>query len=190
MWPYVLVMYKFDGVPEHTVLVRPHGNAKESKPYRRTMKSTRHQLEKELQVRKPKDAVDVVFESKGGMVHASSAGHKPTTSNANCHNKSWREALVKKFLLYSLSGTRDMLYLIMEQCKSMERERRFVQDVTRAPEPMAILCFEQQLLDMERFCCDPYQFSVFGVDPTFCLGDFSVTPSVYRHLLEDTKTSQ
>ena len=45
----------------------------------------------------------------------------------------------------------------------MEKERRFVQAVTCAPEPMAILCFEQQLLDMEQFCCDPYRFSVFGV---------------------------
>ena len=29
MKPFVLVVYKFDGVPEHTVLVRPHGNAKD-----------------------------------------------------------------------------------------------------------------------------------------------------------------
>lgn len=36
LWPYVLVVYKFDGVPEHTVLVPPHRNAKENKPYRRT----------------------------------------------------------------------------------------------------------------------------------------------------------
>ena len=31
--PYQLVAYKFDGVPEHTVLVRPHGNSKKDKPY-------------------------------------------------------------------------------------------------------------------------------------------------------------
>ena len=137
-----------------------------------------------------------MFESKGGMVHASSAGQLPRslTQAYNIKRKLSQQELMKSLgpevPLYSLSGTRDMLYLIMEQCKSMERERRFVQDVTCAPEPMAILCFEQQLLDMERFCCDPYCFSIFGVDPTFCLGDFSVTPSVYRHLLQDAKTSQ
>ena len=31
MKPFVLVVYKFDGIPEHTILVRPHGNAKENK---------------------------------------------------------------------------------------------------------------------------------------------------------------
>ena len=65
MKPLVLTVYKFDGVPEHTVLVRPHGNAKENKPYRRRMQSTKRQLAAELQVRKPKDAIDTVFQSKG-----------------------------------------------------------------------------------------------------------------------------
>lgn len=32
-------------------------------------------------------------------------------------------------------GNRDMLFLIMEQCKSIEKENRFVQDVMCAPEP-------------------------------------------------------
>ena len=37
--------------------------------------------------------------------------------------------------------------------------------------------------------CDPFNFSIVGVDPTFNLGKFSVTPIVYRHLLlEDAKS--
>lgn len=77
MKPFVLVVYKFDGVPEHTVLVRPHGDAKVNKLYRRTMKSTNRQLETELQIRKPKDAIDIVFESKGGLVGAHSVEQLP-----------------------------------------------------------------------------------------------------------------
>ena len=73
MKPFVLV-YKFDSVPEHTVLVHPHGNAKENKPYWRTMKSTKKKLEAELQVKKPKDAIQAVFELKGGLLCAGSAG--------------------------------------------------------------------------------------------------------------------
>ena len=85
LWPYVLVVYKFDGVPEHTVLVHPHGNVRGDKPYQRTIKSTKQHLENELQVRRPKDAVYTIFESKGGLVGARSAGsfqealHKPIT---------------------------------------------------------------------------------------------------------------
>ena len=81
------------------------------------------------------------------------------------------------------TGTRDMLYTVMEQCKSAEKVDAFVQDVTCAPEPMAVLCSAQQLNDVVRFCCDAFNFSVMGIDPTFNLGEFSVTPTVYRHLL-------
>ena len=76
-----------------------------------------------------------------------------------------------------------MLYVVMEQCKSAEKVDIFVQDVTCAPEPMAVLSTEHQLNDVARFCCDPFCFSILGIDPTFNLGEFSVTPTVYRHLL-------
>ena len=33
LMPLALVVYKFDGVPNHPVLVRPHGNAKLNKAY-------------------------------------------------------------------------------------------------------------------------------------------------------------
>ena len=50
-------------------------------------------------------------------------------------------------------------------------------------EPMAVFCNEQQLLDIKRFCCDPFNFGILGTDPTFNLGEFSVTAIVYQHLL-------
>jgi len=82
-----------------------------------------------------------------------------------------------------------MLYVVMEQCKKAERSDRFVQDVVCAPDPMAVLATEQQLIDIERFCCDPYQFPILGVDLTFNLGDFSVTPTVFKNIIvEDSKT--
>lgn len=77
MKPFVRVVYKFDGVPEHTVLARLHGDVKVNKLYRRTMKSTKRQLEIELQIRKPKDAIDIMFESKGGLVGTHSVEQLP-----------------------------------------------------------------------------------------------------------------
>ena len=76
-----------------------------------------------------------------------------------------------------------MLYVVMEQCKSAEKVDIFVQDTTCAPEPMVVLCTEYQLSDVASFCCDPFCFSILGIDPTFNLGEFSVTLTVYRHLL-------
>lgn len=60
-----------------------------------------------------------------------------------------------------------MLYVVMEQCKNAQSSNVFVQDVTCAPEPMAVLCTEQQLIDVSGFCCDPFSFRVLGIDPTF-----------------------
>ena len=45
-----------------------------------------------------------------------------------------------------------------------------------------LLTNDKQLNDLKRFCCDSQQFSIFGIDPTFNLGDFSVTVTTYRHL--------
>ena len=63
--PYVLITYKFDKVPEHTILVSPHGNYKENKPYRRTMESTKKLLSTKLESQSPKKAVNSVHESMG-----------------------------------------------------------------------------------------------------------------------------
>ena len=65
-----------------------------------------------------------------------------------------------------LRDTCNMLYVVMEQCKSAEKCVAFVQDVPCAPEPMAVLYNEQQLRDMERFCCDPFNFGILGNDST------------------------
>jgi len=61
----------------------------------------------------------------------------------------------------------------MEQYKSAEKSDAFVQGVN---EPMALLCNEQQLVDIEHFCCNPY--GMLGIDLTFNLGEFNVTPIV------------
>ena len=64
--PLALVVYKFDGVAAHEVLVRPHGNAKSNKAYRRTRQSTKNLLKKELDGNNPKEAIDNVFVKKVG----------------------------------------------------------------------------------------------------------------------------
>ena len=64
-----------------------------------------------------------------------------------------------------------------------------VREVTCAPEPIAVTATDQQFLGLERFCTNPYNFCVAGIYPTFNLGCFTVTATVYRHLLvEDTRS--
>ena len=83
----------------------------------------------------------------------------------------------------------NVLYSVMLECKLAQgKSNAFVRDVKAAPEPMAVVFFDWQLNDLERFCTNNHSFSVLSVDTTFNLGDFFVTPTTYRHLmLEDGK---
>ena len=181
----VLVAYKYDGIPQDTILINPHGNSKKKKSYHRVMESTKKKLSNALTTEKPKKAVDIVFEEKGGLLSARSAGELPhSRDQAYYLKKKLQQKAVTESIGCSVGGeAHDMLYAVMLQCKSTEGCERIVQDVTCAPKPMAVLATDQQLFDMERFCCHPFKFSVLGIDPTFNLGEFSVTPIVYRHLL-------
>ena len=73
----------------------------------------------------------------------------------------------------------------MAMCKESfgKESEQFVRIVTSAPEPMCILCTDSQLFDVERFCTGSGNFCPLTIDPTFDLGDFSVTVTCYRHLL-------
>ena len=53
---------------------------------------------------------------------------------------------------------------------------------------MAGLATEQQILDLQRFCSNPIKYCIMGVDPTFNLGYFTVTPIVYQHLLVEVRS--
>ena len=54
---------------------------------------------------------------------------------------------------------------------------------------MSIVATDQQLNDVLRFCANnnPGFSSVLGIDPTFNLGDFYVTTTVYEHKMVRNK---
>jgi hypothetical protein len=156
------------------------------------MTSTKNKLQEELGSSKPKDAIHNVGMRKGGVVGAKSAGELSLSPQQayNLNNKRKRQREMSDVSVGLSRGFgRDLLFVVMEQCKFKDKVNRYVQEVTCAPEPMAILCMQQQLVDMKRFCCNESEFCIMGVDPTFNLGEFSVTPIVYQHLLVQSKKS-
>ena len=56
-----------------------------------------------------------------------------------------------------------------------DKENAFVCKVETSSDPCVVLTTDQQLKDVERFCTNPSQFSILGVDPTFNFGDYYVT---------------
>ena len=77
-------------------------------------------------------------------------------------------------------STKDILYNVILQCKS---SNSFVWSVVAAPQPMAVLCTDQQQDDMVRFLTNTLNYVIMGVDLAFNFGDIYVTPIVYQHLL-------
>ena len=51
------------------------------------------------------------------------------------------------------------------------------------------LTVDWTLHDLARFCTNPKNFSILGVDATFDLGDFDVTVTTYRYLVLELKSS-
>ena len=158
------------------------------------MKSTKRQLEAELKIRKPKDAIDTVFESRGGLVGAHSEGECPEvilkhiTWSEHCSRKSLKQAWVHECL--------SVHHQLLETCcllswSNASMQRRSIDlfkmlHVLQSPWPFFVLTNNSWISTDSAVTL--FRFCIFGVDPTFNLSNFSVTPTVYRHLLlEDPK---
>ena len=183
------MQYWFESGRQHKVPVRPHGNSKKRKqPFCRTHPSTMKALKDEAQNCPPKDAVSTVYDEKGGMMGATSLGELPRNRD---QISNMRRSINSKLPMCSSKGLRDPLFMVMEQCKMCESGDKFVRVVTASPEPMSLLATDQQLSDLVCFATNPNKFCVLSIDPTFSLGDFSVTCIAYRHLLViDSRTGE
>ena len=156
--------------------MRPHKNSKNGSvsPYVHTKKSVLVQIENEAKASKPMHVFDKVCEDCGGVVGTESCGSVP-------QNK--KQVSNVKRSIKKEPGDADPLFAVMEECKKEQSHADpFIRAVKAVPEAMCVLARDRQLNDMARFCTDDQQFSVVGVDPTFNLGEFSVTVTAYRHL--------
>ena len=172
-----LVQYAFDDM-EHSVVPRPHGNSK-TDSYIHTMPSTLHKLKKVAVNLTPKFAVCVV---SCDVVTAPSAG----SLVRNRQVKDFRRRKDEGQLI-PVGKAKDPLFSVMLMCKESHGANAsdaFIRIVTCAPEPMpmAVLASDWTLNDLDRFCTKQ-RCTVFCIDPTFSLGDFSVTVATYRHLM-------
>lgn len=117
------------------------------------------------------------------MFNASSCGSLP---------RNRKQVANIKYALKPKCSEKDPLFAVMEQCKREESQiEPFIRNVQGAPEAMCVLASDSQLRDVARFCCDSQLFSVFGVDPTFNLGEFmslSQLTVIYSCLTETRRT--
>ena len=182
--PICILQYCYPTDPDIKGL--PHKNSKkESASFNRTKKSLLTRIKDKVSdgTTGPTKVYNKVVMECGGILNASSCGSLPRNRKqvANAKSNSKIEQTAK-----------DPLFSVMEECKQQQsRADPFLRMVQAAPDAMCLLANSRQLNDMARFCTDPNQCCVLGIDPTFNLGEFSVTVITYKHLqLIDRQTKK
>ena len=120
----------------------------------------------------PRATLDSISREIGGVLGATASGELPRDEKQVSNTK--RRS---KFVNPSTSDTvADELFVVMQRAYAQDPMNRFIRDIKTAPEPAIVIANDQQLTDIVRFCTSSVEFGVLTVDPTFCLGDFDVTP--------------
>ena len=157
--------------------ITPHGNSKSSnKSFIRTQKSALDDLKENVKHNlQPRIAMNSVSENRGGINSAPSLGSILRNIN-QVYNLPKSKA---KSLTQTMTNDPylDLIIKCKQQC--MDPKATFIQEVICAPGPIAVLCTENQLNNIEKFCSNEIKFGVFQVDHTFDLGPFSVTATAY-----------
>ena len=173
--PYILLQYTFSN-EEHELITGPHGNAtKNLHAFKRVQPSTVTEMKKQIASGKaPSEITEKLYEKQGGIRNM---------TNITAVPRNVRQ-------IYNLSNdnkekeAKDELFAVIEQCKEDQKQaNKFIRRIEAAPELQILTGYDHQFKDVVRFCCDPANFSIFGVDTTFGCGDFYVTPTTYKHLL-------
>ena len=178
--PLSVVQYSFLFGEALPVKMEPHGNARhDDRPYIRTQHSTLDDIKENVSSMAPKAAVKRVYDNAGGVMNISTLSEVPRNRRQACNAKSHN---------HSTSGIasnqhKDLIYDLLEQ--HYGSLKTYVRTVSFDDSVMCTLATDQQLSDIERFCCNrgSTNSSVFGIDPTFNLGDFYVTVTTYENLM-------
>ena len=174
--PRAVVQYFFQGGKKVPVHLKPHGNSKHTgRSYFRTQPSTLQIIKEKCKTMSASVAYNDVFQAAGGIDNSKSMSEEPR-NKSQVYNAC---KSVKSEKGHEKDDIFDLLSLLKEH-QSMEDEG-FLKEVQIGTTPCAILASKRQLDNVVMFCCQLSQFSVFGVDATFELGDFYVTLTTYKN---------
>lgn len=181
-----MVQYWFDG-DKHKVKPVPHGNAKKNKmPFQRTRESTKDKLRVAATTMEPKRAYNQTKATIGKTSDLPSIAAAPRDPmQAKNFRRMSKQSQSRQSDKSDYHNHSDPLFAVLLQCKEQQGDlsTAFVREVRCAPEPEVVCATQQQLTDIERFCCNPQHFTVLGVDPSFNIGKFCYTLTAYRHLM-------
>lgn len=184
--PLTIIQYTFSDGTVVPIKMEPHGNSvKNKRPFFRTQPSTFDDIKESLTDMKPKDVISETYKKAGGMLSMSSCSEV---------GRDLKQVYNIKHSQGTASGLtsnrdKDLIYDLLEQ--NYHSAPEFVRSVNFDDGIMSVVGTDQQFYDISRFCGRGSGVgSVIGVDPTFNLGDFYVTPTVYEHKLIINKVTR
>ena len=159
--------------------MEPHGNSvTNQRLFFRTQPSTFDDMKESMSDMKPKDFIGKTYKKARGMLSMSSCSEV---------GRDLKQVYNLKHSQGTTSGLttnreKDLIYNLLEQ--HYHSAPGFVRSVNFDEGVMSVVGTDQQFYNISRFCGRGSGVgSVIGVDPTFNLGDFYVTPTVYEHKL-------
>ena len=157
----------------------PHGNSRDDKPFFATLPSTMAVIKRESKHSGPKQVIERVSSSMGGILSATDMCQLPRSEQQVSQIK---RRCKKKRDCQLVSNPDDELAVVLQKTFMEDSSRQFIREIRTLREPAIVVCRDQQVSDLVRFCTGE-DFGIMTVDPTFSLGDFDVTVTTYRHLL-------
>lgn len=122
---------------------------------------------------KPKAAYQLE-EMAGGIINIDSLSDLPRNRD--------QASYLRRGSSEKMEADVDSLVILLEQHKRQQLanpKTAFVHEVSCTPELRCVMCYDDQLADIVRFCTDPNNFEILSADPTFNLGKFNVTVTTY-----------
>lgn len=157
-----------DGKNKAIFNVPPHGNSTGSTPYYPTAKSTLALIKKKALAETPSRAHKAVHSEMGGLANARTPGDLPRST------KQVRD--IKGIAKRQSDPVEDLLVY------ARKKEKGIVLRHEDLPRDLWILGTDVMCNDVSRFSTSEELSYPLSIDPTFNMGQYEVTPIVYKHL--------
>ena len=181
-----MLQYVFDGDPS-SIEVKPHGRAKKNPhPFFTTASGTRLKISNKASY-VPRSIDQVKYERQDRLQYMIRTNY--------FHFVFYQEARDVLSRKASADVPRSIDQVKYERQKLRNQHEKdqlaelislsnngFVRNVQVGQGVRAVLATEEQFADVVRFCCNPEEYGIFGIDVTYNIGDFYVTTTTYEHL--------
>ena len=186
-----VLQYIFVRGKERQFQITEHGNKKDkSVPFLPVSRTTQKSIRTTMKNQKPAEAMQDLSRHST-MMTAESSPDVPRDLkqiyNVRASLKN-QENLQRGIPVESSKDKLHSVMIMAVQEESTDGEGEFIHGVTAWPEPMCILGYQYPFHDISRFCSSHVSYHPLGIDTTFNLGEFYVTPTAYKGLiLENTR---